>query len=276
MELHGRVVAVTGAASGIGRELAIELVGRGADVAISDVDEAGLADTVERCRRRAPGRAVTASTLDVADREAVEAWASAVVGEHGRVNGIINNAGVALVAPIARMSYDDLRWLMGINFWGVVHGTMAFLPHLKAAGEGHVVNISSVFGLTAIPSQSAYNASKFAVRGFTDCLRIELDLERAGVSATTVHPGGIRTNIVRNARIDPRSKDVRGRDLVREFDRVTATKPDKAARVILDGIERDKRRVLIGPDARVFDAISRLPAAFAQRVVALGGRDTMG
>ena len=276
MELHGRVVAVTGAASGIGRELAIELVGRGADVAISDVDEAGLADTVERCRRRAPGRAVTASTLDVADREAVEAWASAVVGDHGRVNGIINNAGVALVAPIARMSYDDLRWLMGINFWGVVHGTMAFLPHLKAAGEGHVVNISSVFGLTAIPSQSAYNASKFAVRGFTDCLRIELDLERAGVSATTVHPGGIRTNIVRNARIDPRSKDVRGRDLVREFDRVTATKPDKAARVILDGIERDKRRVLIGPDARVFDAISRLPAAFAQRVVALGGRDTMG
>ena len=276
MELHGRVVAVTGAASGIGRELAIELVGRGADVAISDVDEAGLADTVERCRRRAPGRAVTASTLDVADREAVEAWASAVVGEHGRVNGIINNAGVALVAPIARMSYDDLQWLMDINFWGVVHGTMAFLPHLKAAGEGHVVNISSVFGLTAIPSQSAYNASKFAVRGFTDCLRIELDLERAGVSATTVHPGGIRTNIVRNARIDPRSKDVRGRDLVREFDRVTATKPDKAARVILDGIERDKRRVLIGPDARVFDAISRLPAAFAQRVVALGGRDTMG
>jgi NAD(P)-dependent dehydrogenase (short-subunit alcohol dehydrogenase family) len=276
MELHGRVVAVTGAASGIGRELAIELVGRGADVAISDVDEAGLADTVERCRRRAPGRAVTASTLDVADREAVEAWASAVVGDHGRVNGIINNAGVALVAPIARMSYDDLRWLMGINFWGVVHGTMAFLPHLKAAGEGHVVNISSVFGLTAIPSQSAYNASKFAVRGFTDCLRIELDLERAGVSATTVHPGGIRTNIVRNARIDPRSKDVRGRDLVREFDRVTATKPDKAARVILDGIERDKRRVLIGPDARVFDAMSRLPAAFAQRVVALGGRDTMG
>ena len=276
MELHGRVVAVTGAASGIGRELAIELVGRGADVAISDVDEAGLADTVERCRRRAPGRAVTASTLDVADREAVEGWASAVVVDHGRVNGIINNAGVALVAPIARMSYDDLRWLMGINFWGVVHGTMAFLPHLKAAGEGHVVNISSVFGLTAIPSQSAYNASKFAVRGFTDCLRIELDLERAGVSATTVHPGGIRTNIVRNARIDPRSKDVRGRDLVREFDRVTATKPDKAARVILDGIERDKRRVLIGPDARVFDAISRLPAAFAQRVVALGGRDTMG
>lgn len=276
MELHGRVVAVTGAASGIGRELAIELVGRGADVAISDVDEAGLADTVERCRRRAPGRAVTASTLDVADREAVEGWASAVVVDHGRVNGIINNAGVALVAPIARMSYDDLRWLMGINFWGVVHGTMAFLPHLKAAGEGHVVNISSVFGLTAIPSQAAYNASKFAVRGFTDCLRIELDLERAGVSATTVHPGGIRTNIVRNARIDPRSKDVRGRDLVREFDRVTATKPDKAARVILDGIERDKRRVLIGPDARVFDAISRLPAAFAQRVVALGGRDTMG
>ena len=276
MELHGRVVAVTGAASGIGRELAIELVGRGADVAISDVDEAGLADTVERCRRRAPGRAVTASTLDVADREAVEAWASAVVGDHGRVNGIINNAGVALVAPIARMSYDDLQWLMGINFWGVVHGTMAFLPHLKAAGEGHVVNISSVFGLTAIPSQAAYNASKFAVRGFTDCLRIELDLERAGVSATTVHPGGIRTNIVRNARIDPRSKDVRGRDLVREFDRVTATKPDKAARVILDGIERDKRRVLIGPDARVFDAMSRLPAAFTQRVVALGGRDTMG
>lgn len=269
MELTGRVAAVTGAASGIGRALALDLVSRGAHVAVSDVDEAGLAETVARCEGRGPK--VTSALVDVSDRHAVEAWAEQVVRERGRVNLIVNNAGVALVAPIGEMSHEDLEWLVGINFWGVVHGTMAFLPHLKAAGEGHVVNVSSVFGLMAIPSQSAYNAAKFAVRGFTDCLRMELEIERCGVSATTVHPGGIRTNIVRSARIHE-SLSGDGRDNAAAFDRVARTTPEKAARVILDGVEANKRRVLIGPDARAFDLLARLPAGLVQRVLVAGGR----
>lgn len=273
MELNGRVAAVTGAASGIGRALALELVERGAEVALSDVDEAGLAETVARCEGR--GTKVSSAVVDVADRDAVEVWAARVVAEHGRVNLVVNNAGVAVGAPVSTMRYEDLQWLMGINFWGVVHGTMAFLPHLKAAGEGHVVNLSSVFGLMAIPTQSAYNAAKFAVRGFTDCLRIELDIERCGVSATTVHPGGVRTNIVRNARVQDDLAISSGRDNAAQFDRVARTTPESAARQILDGVERNRRRVLVGPDARLFDLVSRLPAAVSQRALVLGGRRRM-
>lgn len=273
MELNGRVAAVTGAASGIGRALAVELVRRGAHVALSDIDEAGLVETVAQCEGR--GAKVSSAVVDVADRSAVEAWARDVVDEHGRVNLIVNNAGVAVAAPISTMSHEDLEWLMGINFWGVVHGTTAFLPHLKAAGEGHVVNLSSVFGLMAIPSQGAYNAAKFAVRGYTDCLRIELDIERCGVSATTVHPGGVRTNIVRNARVDGDLSLSSGRDNAAEFDRIARTSPESAARQILDGVEKNRRRVLVGPDAKLFDLVSRLPAAVSQSVLVLGGRRRM-
>jgi butyryl-CoA dehydrogenase len=166
------------------------------------------------------------------------------------------------------MSFDDFEWLMNINFWGVVNGTKAFLPHLKAAGHGHVVNVSSVFGLLSIPSQSAYNAAKFGVRGFTDALRIELDIERGGVSATTVHPGGIKTNIVRNGRFEAEL----GAPSATEFEKVAMTSPDKAARQILKAVERNRRRALIGPDAKVLDAISRLPAAVVQRFLVFGGR----
>ncbi len=274
MELTGRVAAITGAASGIGRALAVELVARGAHVAVCDVDDSGLAETVARCEGR--GTEVSSAHVDVADRRAVEAWAEQVVRDHGRVNLIVNNAGVALVAPIGEMSHEDLEWLIGINFWGVVHGTMAFLPHLKEAGEGHVVNVSSVFGLMAIPSQSAYNAAKFAVRGFTDCLRMELEIEGCGVSATTVHPGGIRTNIVRSARIHEQFSGSSGRDNVADFDRVARTTPEKAARVILDAVVADKRRVLIGPDARAFDLMARLPAGLVQRILVAGGRYRLG
>ena len=274
MELTGRVAAITGAASGIGRALAVELVARGAHVAVCDVDDYGLAETVARCEGR--GTEVSSAHVDVADRRAVEAWAEQVVRDHGRVNLIVNNAGVALVAPIGEMSHEDLEWLIGINFWGVVHGTMAFLPHLKEAGEGHVVNVSSVFGLMAIPSQSAYNAAKFAVRGFTDCLRMELEIEGCGVSATTVHPGGIRTNIVRSARIHEQFSGSSGRDNVADFDRVARTTPEKAARVILDAVVADKRRVLIGPDARAFDLMARLPAGLVQRILVAGGRYRLG
>ncbi|CAN5867806.1 hypothetical protein BH23ACT2_BH23ACT2_23140 [soil metagenome] len=268
---EGQVAAITGAASGIGRALAEELARRGAHLAVSDVDEVGLAETVTRCEGR--GVKVTAEHLDVADRGAVFAWADRVVADHGKVNLIINNAGVALGATVEAMSYDDLEWLMDIDFWGVVHGTKAFLPHLKAAGEGHVVNVSSVLGLVSVPSQSAYNAAKFAVRGFTDALRMELEIEGGGVSATTVHPGGIRTNIARNARVDESVAGFGGADDgASRFDKIARTSPEKAARRILTGVERDRRRVLIGPDAVALDVLSRFPASWYQRMFVAGAR----
>ena len=268
----GRVVAITGAASGIGRALAEELAQRGAHLALADIDDVGLAETVARCE--GAGVKVTSQRVDVADRDAVHAWADAVVDDHGTVNMIVNNAGVALGATIDSMSYEDFEWLMGINFWGVVNGTKAFLPHLQAAGEGHVVNVSSVFGLISVPSQSAYNAAKFGVRGFTDALRMELDVLSCGVSATTVHPGGIKTNIARNARIDESAAELAGSvEEAREgFDKVAITSPAKAARHILRAVERDRRRTLIGPDAKLIDLVSRLPAAVYQRVVVLGAK----
>jgi cation diffusion facilitator CzcD-associated flavoprotein CzcO/NAD(P)-dependent dehydrogenase (short-subunit alcohol dehydrogenase family) len=268
---EGGVAAITGAGSGIGRALAEELARRGTHLALSDIDESGLAETVSRCEGL--GVKVTAQELDVADRDAVFAWADRVVDDHGTVNLVVNNAGVALVAPVASMSIEDFRWLMDIDFWGVVHGTQAFLPHLRAADKGHVVNISSVFGLLSIPAQSAYNAAKFGVRGFTDALRMELEIEGSTVSATSVHPGGIRTNIARNARTDEAAADLMGDDDLGEgFDQLARTTPAKAARVILDGVERDKRRVLIGVDARLFDVLSRLPAGVYQRAIVAGAR----
>lgn len=271
-DLNGRVVAITGAGSGIGRALAEELARRGAHLALSDVDDVGLAETVTHVEGH--GVKVTSQHLDVADRAAVFAWAEAVVAEHGTVNVIVNNAGVALGATIEAMAIEDFEWLMGINFWGVVHGTQAFLPHLKASGEGHVVNISSVFGLMSIPSQSAYNAAKFAVRGFTDSLRMELEIEGAPVSSTTVHPGGIRTNIVRNSRIDASVAELSGgkAEAAAQFEKIARTTPAKAATVIADAIEADKRRVLIGPDARLFDVAARLPIAVYQKVIVAGAR----
>ncbi|MER3452642.1 MAG: acetoin dehydrogenase, partial [Acidimicrobiia bacterium] len=194
-----RVVAVTGAASGIGRALALELARRGAAVALADLDAEGLAATADNCRAR--GAPVSVSVLDVGDRAAMTAWAAEVADWQGRVHMVVNNAGVALVAGVEEASDEDLR----TNFWGVVQGTRAFLPHLKAAGEGHVVNISSVFGLVGVPLQSAYCAAKFAVRGFTESLRAELRAERCGVSATVVLPGGVRTAIAQRARIGPSS-----------------------------------------------------------------------
>ncbi len=276
MRLDGRVAAVTGAASGIGRSLARELVRRGAHVALCDVDAAGLAATVSTCEGR--GVKVSHQIVDVADADAVAAWADAVADTHEQVNLIINNAGVAVAGTLAGMPRADLEWLMGVNFWGVVNGTTSFLPHLEAAGEGHVVNISSVFGLVSVPSQSAYNASKFAVRGYTDALRMELEIERSPVSCTTVHPGGIRTDIARNARINDTVADsVGSADAARRgFDRVARTSPERAARAILDAVERDRRRVLIGADARVIDGVSRLPAGWYQRLLVAGARRRRG
>ena len=268
----GRVAAITGAGSGIGRALARDLARRGTHLALSDIDEVGLAETVALCE--GTGVKVTSQRVDVADRAAVYAWADQVVADHGQVNLIFNNAGVALGATIEGMSYEDFEWLMDINFWGVVHGTKAFLPHLIASGEGHIVNLSSVFGLLGIPAQSAYNAAKFGVRGFTDALRIELDVADNGVSCTTVHPGGIKTNIARNARMhESVSGFTRGTpDIGTDFDKVAMTTPEKAAHQILKAVQRDRRRALIGPDAKALDLISRLPATIYQRAIVLGAR----
>jgi NAD(P)-dependent dehydrogenase (short-subunit alcohol dehydrogenase family) len=264
---EGRVAAITGAGSGIGRALARDLAGRGAHLALSDIDDVGLAETVARCEGF--GVKVTSQHLDVADRYAVFAWADHVVADHGRVNLIFNNAGVALGATV-----EGFEWLMNINFWGVVHGTKAFLPHLKAAGEGHIVNLSSVFGLISIPAQSAYNSAKFGVRGFTDALRMELEMERCGVSCTTVHPGGIKTNIARNARMDPSVLALTGDAgaVGDDFDKIAMTTPEKAAAQILSAVRRNRRRALVGPDAKAIDLVARLPAAVYQEFLVRGAR----
>ncbi len=269
MQLSGRVAAITGAASGIGRALALELAARGAHLAVADIDEVGLAATAASCNGH--GVKVTAQRLDVADRGAVYAWADAVVADHGKVNLVVNNAGVAVASTVEAMSYEDFEWLMGIDFWGVVYGTKAFLPHLKTAGEGHIVNISSVFGLISIPSQSAYNAAKFAVRGFTDALRMELALDGSGVSCTTVHPGGVKTSIARNARVRSSAADDPEKARA-DFERLLMTSPSRAAKQILAAVERDRRRALIGPDAKVIDLFSRLPAGWAQALILRGSR----
>jgi short-subunit dehydrogenase len=267
-EFAGRVAAITGAGSGIGRALARNLAGRGCHLALSDIDELGLAETVEQCRDS--GVTITSQRVDVADRASVFEWADRVVAEHGRVNLIFNNAGVALVATVEAMSYEDFEWLMNINFWGVVHGTKAFLPHLLASGEGHIVNVSSVFGLVSIPSQSAYNSAKFAVRGFTDALRMELEIEGAPVSATTIHPGGIKTNIARRARVDASAAVVAGEDVAGSFDKAALTSPERAARQILAAVAGNRRRALIGPDAKLIDLLSRAPGALYQRALVRG------
>ena len=271
-DFTGRVAAITGAGSGIGRALAVDLASRGAHLALCDIDEAGLAETVARCEGY--GVKTTSQRVDVADRAAVEAWAERVVADHGKVNLVINNAGVALGATVESMRYEDFEWLMNINFWGVVYGTKAFLPHLKASGEGHVVNLSSIFGLISVPSQAAYNAAKFAVRGFTDTLRMELEVEGAPVSVTTIHPGGIKTNIAKNARIDDSITEITGdpEKARSDFERAFITSPEKAARQILTAVQRDRRRALIGPDAKVIDFVSRLPAVVYQTLIERGAR----
>jgi butyryl-CoA dehydrogenase len=264
-----RVAAITGAGSGIGRALAHALARRGAHLALSDIDDTGLAETVAQCDGFAVK--ITSQHLDVADRDAVYSWADRVVADHGTANLIINNAGVALGATVESMSYEDFEWLMNINFWGVVYGSKSFLPYLKQSGEGHIVNLSSVFGLISVPTQSAYNAAKFAVRGFTDSLRMELEIEGANVSVTTIHPGGVKTNIARHARMDASVRDLIGDpDAARDFERAFITSPEKAAEQILTAVRRDRRRALIGLDAKAIDLVSRLPATIYQSVLTRG------
>lgn len=263
-----KVAAVTGAGSGIGQALAIALAKQGCHLALSDINEAGLAKTVELLTPYSVK--VTTQKVDVAKRDEVATWAKAVVNEHGQVNLIFNNAGVAIGSTAEGVSYEDLEWLIGINFWGVVYGTKEFLPYLKQSGDGHIINISSMFGLTAQPTQSAYNASKFAVRGFTESLRQELDLQNAGVSATCVHPGGIRTNIAKAARMNNSVQSL-GMDPLKSqdaFDKLLRTPADDAAQQILEAVRKDRRRLLIGADAKAVDVIQRILPQGYQKIFA--------
>ncbi|RZG82414.1 SDR family NAD(P)-dependent oxidoreductase [Acinetobacter sp. WCHAc060033] len=262
-----KVAAITGAGSGIGRQLAIQLAQQGAHLALSDMNEQGLIETLNLLKDYPVKVSIT--KLDVANREAVYAWAECCFNEFGQINLIFNNAGVALASTVEGMSYDELEWIFNINFWGVVYGTKAFLPYLKQSGEGHIINTSSLFGLTAQPSQSAYNATKFAVRGFTESLRQELDIENAGVSVTSVHPGGIRTNIANSARMSDsiRALGMNPEKASRSFNKVLKTPPEVAAKVILDAVKQDKARVLIGNDAKILDLIQRVtPSHYAKAV----------
>jgi len=267
--LKGAVVALTGASSGIGRATAVLLATKGAHLALSDVNESALEETAARCR--AHGVKVTTAKVDVAKRDQVYTWADRVVADHGKVNVIINNAGVALGATVEAMKYDDFEWLMGINFWGVVYGTKAFLPHLRNAGEGHIVNISSVFGLIAVPTQSAYNAAKFAVKGFTESLREELVIDGADIGVTCVHPGGIKTNIAAAARMTETPGWTSATDAA-DFEKMFRTTPEDAAKTIVRAIEKNQRRLLIGADAHVIDWMQRVLPEMYQDILVMGGK----
>ena len=268
-DFKNKVAAITGAGSGIGQQLAVLLAKSGCHLSLSDVNEQGLANTVELTK--GTGVTVTTAKVDVANREQMAAWAQQTAQDHGKVNLIFNNAGVALGSTVEGMSYSDLEWLMGINFWGVVYGTKEFLPLIKATRDGHIINISSLFGLTAQPTQSAYNASKFAVRGFTEALRQELDMENCGVSATCVHPGGIKTNIAMAGKVDPSMQKLTGVDAETQKRRankaINVTTAESAALQILAAVEKNQRRVLVGPDARMIDKIARLLGSWYQPVI---------
>lgn len=254
-----KVAAITGAGSGIGQQLAILLAKQGCHLSLSDINEKGLQQTVELLKPYS-NITVTTKKLDVSDREAVKQWAQETVQDHGSVNLIFNNAGVALGSTVEGATYEDLEWIVGINFWGVVYGTKEFLPFIKQTQDGHIINISSLFGLTAQPTQSAYNATKFAVRGFTESLRQELDIEKSGVSSLCVHPGGIRTNIAKSAKMSD-SLNSLGMDptkSIQNFDKLLRTPPEEAARQILQAVLKNKRRLLIGSDAKILDAFQRV------------------
>ncbi|MEO6793698.1 MAG: SDR family NAD(P)-dependent oxidoreductase [Mycobacterium sp.] len=260
----GKVAVVTGAGSGIGQALAIELARAGARLAISDVDTEGLAQTERRLK--ALGVQVKADRLDVTEREAFLAYADEVKDYFGKVNQIYNNAGIAFAGDIEATDFKDFERVMDVDFWGVVNGTKAFLPHLIASGDGHVINISSVFGLLAVPGQAAYHAAKFAVRGFTEALNQEMAVAKHPVKVTTVHPGGIKTAIARNATAAEGLDTAAMADL---FDRrLASTSAEQAARVILEGVSKNRARVLIGTDARILDLLARVTGSGYQRLFA--------
>jgi short-subunit dehydrogenase len=261
--IRGAAAAVTGAASGIGRALALELAARGCDLALADRDEAGLQGVAAEIAK-AYQRKVTVHRVDVGEPSQIEAFAQAAVSAHPGLNIVVNNAGVALLGQFNEIDQAQMDWLMNINFWGVVHSTRAFLPHLARQSEAHIVNLSSIFGIIAPPGQTAYAAAKFAVRGFSESLRHELAMAKSPVRLSVVHPGGVATNIVRNSRTGVGMTDNAHRaQSIERFDKVARTTPAAAALRIIKGIEKNQPRILIGNDARYMDLLQRFrPATY--------------
>jgi len=255
--IPGSAAAITGAASGIGRALALELAARGCDLALADRDEAGLATLAAEIASTSR-RKVTVHVVDVGVPLEIEAFAQAAIAAHPVLNIVINNAGVALMGMFDEVEQAQMEWLININFWGVVHGTRAFLPHLARKPEGHIVNLSSIFGIIAPPGQTAYCAAKFAVRGFSESLRHELAMAGSPVRLSVVHPGGVATNIARNSRTGTGMTDnARRAQSIERFDAVAKTTPAAAALRIIAGIEKNQPRILIGNDARYMDLLQR-------------------
>jgi len=258
---RGAAAAVTGAAGGIGRALALELAARGADLALADRDEAGLASVAAEIGNK---QKVTTHRVDVGEPADITAFAQAAIAAHPSLNILINNAGVALMGQFGEIDQAQMEWLMNINFWGTVHATRAFLPHLATRPEAHIVNLSSIFGIIGPPGQTAYSASKFAVRGFSESLRHELQMAKSPVRLSVVHPGGVATNIARNSRVGSLMTDNGRRvEAIERFDKVARTTPLQAAQRIIVGIERNEPRILIGSDARLMDLLQRFrPATY--------------
>ena len=268
-----KVIALTGAGSGIGRALALDLGARGAVLALADKDAAGLAET----RALLGNRPASTTVLDVSDADALTAWIDGAAAEFGRLDGIINNAGLTVVAPFAETPRADFDRVMAVNFGGVVEGCRAALPHLKkqaaATGTAWLVNVSSVFGMMGYPTQSAYNASKYAVRGLTEALHLELGVTDPGVCVTRVHPGGVKTNVAVNSkRIAGMPGQRTDMDFAAEFEKAAKTTPAQAAAIIIDGMARRQHRVLIGNDAKFIDWMTRLfPVTYFKRIGAFIG-----
>ena len=254
----GAATAITGAASGIGRALAIELAARGSDLALADRDEAGLQTVAAEIASKHRVK-VTAHRVDVGEPGQITGFAQDAVAAHPALNILVNNAGVALLGKFSEIDQAQMDWLMNINFWGVVHATRAFLPHLATRSEAHIVNLSSIFGIVAPPGQTAYASAKFAVRGFSESLRHELQTAQSPVRLSVVHPGGIATNIVRNSRTGSGIADnARRSEAIERFDQIAKTTPQAAARRIIKGVEKNEPRILIGSDARFMDFLQRL------------------
>jgi short-subunit dehydrogenase len=272
--IRGAAAALTGAASGIGRALALELAVRGCDLALADRDEAGL-QTLAAELGKAGAAKVTIHRVDVAEPDQIAAFAQAAIAAHPHLNIVINNAGVALMGTFTEIDQAQMDWLMNINFWGVVRTTRALLPHLARQREAHIVNLSSIFGIVAPPGQSAYAAAKFAVRGFSESLRHELQTAKSPIKLSVVHPGGVATNIARNSRSGTGVTDnARRAEAIQRFDKVARTTPATAARRIADGIERNESRILIGGDAKLLDLVQRVRPGNYWNVMArlFGGR----
>ncbi|WP_067439199.1 SDR family NAD(P)-dependent oxidoreductase [Nocardioides jensenii] len=267
--LENKVVVISGAGSGMGRELALLAAGRGARVAVSDWNPDGLEGTVALLKEQGAAD-LRSDVVDVSDRAAVRAWAESVAEQFGVVNVVVNNAGVSMTGDFEDMTYEEFDWIVGVNFNGVVNGTKEFLPHLIASGDGALINVSSLFGLVSMPGQSAYNATKYAVRGFTEALREEMLVNKHPVSVTCIHPGGIKTGISRNGR---KTAGQDGGTIDRLFDeKLARMSPRKAAEIILTAGMKGKARQLVGIDAHVVHHFAKLAGSRYQDIVALASK----